>query len=922
MNHRAISSIRCLLLLSVVWAGLACEADSNRNREWAEAMLDLRADYRENGPKNDPVRRQIGVSLTGRVFEQMLADYPYRTDWMLQDCGNNLETWLHQTDDPAVERRLLTSFPDVEAPQGDTNDSRWLETYAVAAEQRRTERLKKLRQLYPQIVFTKNHTIMPSFFAYTEGQSDAQSERHFTPGSALCLMEWDGAYAKTTDWITDPHGRLRDPSVSFDGGSVLFSWKKSDRLDDYHLYRLNAGTGEICQLTFGAGIADFEPCHLPNGDIVFSSSRCVQTVDCWKTEISNLYTCGPDGEYLRRLGFDQVHTTTPSLLPDGRVVYTRWDYNDRGQVFPQGLFQMNPDGTGQTEFYGNNSWFPTTLSHARGIPGSPLVVAIAHGHHTWQAGELVLVDVAKGRQEAEGVQLIAPVRETKAVRVDAYGQDGDLFQYPYPLNEHEFLVAYSPLGGRPTRFAIYYMDADGNRELLVDDPAISCQHPIPLKARKQPAARPNRVDYAKDAGTFYMQDIHVGPGLKGIERGTIKKLRVVALDFRAAWIGHNNSRGPGGSALVSTPVAIGNGTWDVKRVIGDAVVHPDGSAFFEAPARTPLYFQALDENNRTVQTMRSWTTLQPGETFSCIGCHEDKNSTPLQQSASLALKAGVQPLEPFHGPPRGFSFVKEIQPILDAKCVACHEKEGKMDLSASIVHDQTAKRRWTRSYLNLTGSVRNGTNGPFIGKDADGPCVWVSSQSVPEMIPPESVGAIASPLIDQLLKGHGELSRPELDRFIAWIDLGVPFSGDYYEAGEWIPAETALYDRYQAKREALAALEERNIAGMLAGQIPTPKPRNSYRDIALEASPSAGGLEWEADVYIDRLVIKSSAADKAEGVYIELSDGRRISFNLNDSNEAQVVEIPVKRWPPKPVRWLKVPGIEPQEIKVMGRFSE
>ena len=86
--------------------------------------------------------------------------------------------------------------------------------------------------------------------------------------------------------------------------------------------------------------------------------------------MSNLYTCDPGGRFLRRLGFDQVHTVFPSVLADGRVVYTRWDYNDRGQVFPQALFQMNPDGTGQTEFYGNNSWFPTTIAHARGIPGT------------------------------------------------------------------------------------------------------------------------------------------------------------------------------------------------------------------------------------------------------------------------------------------------------------------------------------------------------------------------------------------------------------------------------------------------------------------------------------------------------------------------------------------------------------------------
>ena len=111
-------------------------------------------------------------------------------------------------------------------------------------------------------------------------------------------------------------------------------------------------------------------------------------------------------------------------MDDGRVIYTRWDYNDRGQIFVQPLFQMNPDGTGQTEFYGNNSWFPTTIAHARGIPGTQKVLAILCGHHTPQAGKLAVIDPARGRQENAGVQLVAPVRDTPAERTDAYGQAG------------------------------------------------------------------------------------------------------------------------------------------------------------------------------------------------------------------------------------------------------------------------------------------------------------------------------------------------------------------------------------------------------------------------------------------------------------------------------------------------------------------
>lgn len=983
------------LILALLFALCAPLPAGERDLEWARAMLKAREDYRKTltvaKTEEKRSRRDIALSQPAREAERLLVDYPYRTDWLLQDNGNDLETWLDQRGKATIEQAMLAGFRDPAIRQrvdvllgfnATTDDPRWLALYAEACQTRREQRLERVKRAFSRIVFTKNHTVTPSFFAYTEGQSDAQRERFFKPGTALCLMKWDGAYAKVTTLIDDPHGRIRDPEVSFDGSKVLFAWKRSDRLDDYHLYELTVDSGELRQLTFGLGVADFEPCYLPNGDILFSSSRCVQTVDCFWTEVSNLYTCGPDGEHLRRLGFDQVHTVKPSLLEDGRVVYTRWDYNDRGQVYPQGLFQMNADGTGQTEFYGNNSWFPTTICHARGIPGSDKVIAVAHGHHTWQAGELILIDPSQGRQEDEGVQLIAPVRETKAIRQDKYGQQGDLFQYPYALNEREYLVAYSPLGGRPTRFSLYYMDVDGARELLVSDPRISCQHPAPLVERDRPATRASLVDYTKDTGTYYMQDVYIGPGLKGVERGTIEKLRVVELEFRAAGVGSNGSRGPAGGALSSTPISIGNGAWDVKRVIGDATVYPDGSAFFEAPARKPVYFQALDNHNRAVQTMRSWSTLAPGENNSCVGCHEEKNSVPPPRVTSMAMAAGVEQLAPFYGPPRGFSFPKEIQPILDAKCVGCHDgqKLGKktnkaiFSLKGDEYVDRKSKRRWTESYLNLTHAEPGDRN---VRGDADnGPCVWVSAQSTPSMIEPASVGAIASPMIDKLLEGHGggKLTNAELDKLIVWIDLGVPFCGDYYEAGAWSEGEKAFYDRYQTKRERFAALDDANVAAMLAGDKtpPSADDQNVYRNIAREATATASSecrgeqaflasnaingncdnrghgkkfpswgpdkvddlwfqLDWEEDVFVDRVVIHVRAdfkpyTKKDHDSYwksgkIELSDGQKVSFRLKKTADVQVVGIPIKRWPPSPIRSLRIHDLVAAEDKWCG-FTE
>ena len=535
-------------------------------------------------------------------------------------------------------------------------------------------RLNVLKEKFPRIVFVKHFDLGGSHYAYTEAQSDAQHERNFHPGSALCLLELgeDGQYHEKT-LVNDPNGVIRDPDVSFDGKKIIFAWKKSNLEDDYHLYDYDVETGTVRQLTFGLGYADYEPCVLPDGGIVFNSTRCVQIVDCWWTEVSNLYHCDTNGNYLRRLSFDQVHTNYPALLDDGRIIYTRWDYNDRGQIFPQGLFQMNSDGTFQTEMYGNNSWFPTTILHARGIPGTGKIVAVFSGHHCYQRGKLGVLDPSKGRQENTGAQLIAPIRETKAERIDAYGQQGEQFAHPYPINEREFIVSYRETPDVP--FGIYWIDEDGNRELLAFDKSISSSQPVPLAVRTPIPQRVSTVDLTADFGTYTVQDVYFGPGLEEIERGTAKKLRVIALDFRSVGIGLNTNGGPSGGALISTPVAIGNGTWDVKIPLGDAEIYADGSASFKVPARTPLYFQVLDENGHCIQTMRSWSTLQPGEHFSCIGCHEDKNTTAQSPRTTMAMNRGPQDLQPFYGPPRGFSFPKEIQPILDKNCIECHQND-------------------------------------------------------------------------------------------------------------------------------------------------------------------------------------------------------------------------------------------------------
>lgn len=864
VNTRLFGLLLFLSLLGQTPVAVGADARSiaaapSASATWQEAMLAAR--LRINAWKP-------GVAI---VWAELEKQFPMECDWLVQDlaglgipCAVPMPgerrypaRWFSDQIDADISKRLVlrvleevgqsgrqlrADLERLERSQVLPHERPWLDLYVAACRKRRELRLAPMLAKCKTFVFTKHYNMGGSHYAYTEGQSDAQAERHFVPGAALCLCQMDGPTARIRTLLEDRQGVIRDPDVSYDGKRVLFAWKKSDREDDYHLYEMEFASGSVRQLTFGLGFADYEGAYLPNGDLVFNSTRCVQTVDCFTTEVSNLYTCDKDGKYLRRLGFDQVHTNFPAVTEDGRVLYTRWEYNDRGQIYPQALFQMLGDGTGQTEFYGNNSWFPTTILHARGIPGTQKVLAIATGHHSRQTGKLIVVDPARGRQENAGVQLVAPVRETKAERIDAYGQGGELFQYPYPLSETEYLVTYTPWGWiqRTARFALYFTTADGRRELLAADPAISCSQPVPVRPRPSGPWRPSMVDYTKKTGTYYVQHVYAGPGLAGLARGTVKKLRVVALDFRAALMGGNGNRGEAGAAFVATPVAVGNGCWDPKIVLGEATVHADGSASFVVPARTPVYFQAIDEKGYVVQTMRSWSTLQPGETGSCVGCHESKNSAPLPYRASMASRSKPQELAPFYGPPRGFSFPKEIQPILDRHCIRCHNDRSRLmvdgqhvlaadargadksnpDRAFSLLSTETvdpaAKRRWSDAYLVLTNAELDAQK-RLAGRSGD-LVDWISIQSAPPMLPPYSGGAAKSRLMTILEQGHKNvrLSRRELETIACWIDLLVPYCGDYVEANAWSPAEAERYAHFLNKRRRMEEIEQRNLEQFIA----------------------------------------------------------------------------------------------------------
>ncbi len=543
-----------------------------------------------------------------------------------------------------------------------------------------------------------------SHYAYTEGlaeeyndgnQSANGNEATFRPGSKMTLLtltSQDGKVVKEEKTLVNcKKGVIRDPDVSKDGTKVVYSMKSNEN-DDYHLYIYDLTTDENKQLTFGNGQADIEPVFTSDGSIIFNSTRDTQTVDCWITPVSNMYKCDADGNNIIRLGYDQVHTTYPTTAEDGRIIYTRWDYNDRNQMYVQSVFQMFEDGTGQTELFGNDSNNPTTLLHTREIPNATgKYVAIVCGHHIYQCGKLAIIDTNEGRNGKDCISYVKPDKYTKSIQASesndtAYYQEGRVYKYPYPISETEFLVSTcKKYSGSDTPFDIVLMNTSGKSITIAEgSSSMPASQIVPIKTTSR-FNRASSVDYTESTGTYYVANVYEGQDK--IEKGSVKYLRVVGLEFRSSAIGATVGRGTGSSDPYS-PISTGNGAWDVKQVLGIVPVCEDGSALFTVPSETPVYFQLLDENGDVVQTMRSWSTLQPGETFSCVGCHLDKNYAPTATSTpTQAMLEGVKTLEPdlwmadceeyddydpYSKDYIGFDYLSVVQPILDKNCISCH----------------------------------------------------------------------------------------------------------------------------------------------------------------------------------------------------------------------------------------------------------
>ncbi len=610
------------------------------------------------------------------------------------------------------------------------------------------------------------------------------------PGGGVYVLERPGRTLRTRELISGAAwpGHFVTLALSFDARTLYFAFANPAGEDPYtlpgyakvpaepgtqyntfHIWAMEVDGSRLRQLTDGP-FDDFDPCPLPDGGLAFQSTRRGCKLRCGGGSPEHAYALhrmDADGGNIRALSFHETHEWHPSVLSDGRLVYTRWDYVDRNAAKFHGLWTCNPDGTTPASLFGNYTTRPWACYQAKAIPDSRRILFVAGGHHANVGGTLVLLDPARasldpktGADRFEALEWLTP----EVCFPEADGWPKSYFYSPWPLSEDYFLVAFSheSLSGgytgqrQETETGLYYFDRFGNLELLYRRPGISAVYPIPLTPRATPPLASGAVQPELGLeGEFLLSDVHHSLLPMPADR-RVDHLRVFQLLPKSRTDNANDPR-------IGHPAES-----NARMLLGTVPVEADGSAYFRAPARKPLYFQAVDARGRAVRGMRTIVYLQPGERRSCVGCHEPPGTVPAPREVA-AFGRAPSVIRPGPDGSYPFGYPRLIQPVLDRHCVRCHDGSAGPDKSPLVLTGEPARKSpFSLSYENLKPYLR-----------------W-PSYDAPASRPGEA-GADLSPLSD-LLAGekHGQYVKlPDADvrAIYLWLDAQIPFYGTYEEEG-------------------------------------------------------------------------------------------------------------------------------------------
>ncbi|MDR3233019.1 MAG: hypothetical protein LBT46_05055, partial [Planctomycetaceae bacterium] len=647
----------------------------------------------------------------------------------------------------------------------------------------------------------------------------------FAPGGGLCLYSpKTGEIEKILD---AGDGMILDADLHWNAKEIVFSWKRKGqnvnvrRIDhdiscsnnpeeNYQIYAVNIDGSNLKQIT-NTPYNNLNACWLPDGGIAFISDRKPAYAYCYVVTSPVLYRMERDGSKQKRLSANYLMDFTPSVLNDGRIIYTRWEYVDRCACPIQSLWTINPDGTNLSGYFSNRMIAPGTFMDANAIPNSSKIFALATNHNGSCVGLITQIDPHFGQNFREGVVNTTPEIDVYA-RGNIWGNgfiNKGGYEKPFALDENTYLVTQSG--------DVQIRTVDGKRATLLAKNLqtkfgyYSAQpvreYPVPPVVKSstlnESIVLPEDGSVSGSWAVVTMQDVYHGLE-PAVQRGEVKRIAVVQeiekpthspYEIPIAETSYKNlpfERISVGAFGYQFPIVSAGATYAPKKVWGFADVAPDGSATFQVPSEVPIYFLALDAEGRAVQRMRTFTHLMPGEIQGCVGCHIDRSTqTPTGINRMTAAKMKIQELQKPDWGVKGFSYQEVVQPVLDKHCVACHNplEENGIDLSGGYTDF------FNVSYDNL---VRKGTlgekqwlqHGVAVDSRKEGVSPytsWIWTINGAEWntleVAPKRWGSPASLLAEILRSGHPDkdgkqridVPQAERERIYLWIDLNVPY---------------------------------------------------------------------------------------------------------------------------------------------------
>ena len=758
----------------------------------AELSAAARQAIEEDWQRQEKVTRRIeansptsldGIIMRGRM---MCADMEARGG------SASIKTAREKLESICAARDKLVAD---KSPAGDA----WLKLYLELRWTIRTLAFSNPRLDFDSLVFVKRR--WPSYnHQCSHRVGEAQSG-----GANMSILKGLNPDGLVRDLLDADHARggVGRPDLSFDGKQLVFPYAeprtegnmnygfgvpgvRGGKCLMYDIWTINVDGTDLKNLTTTPDSEDTEPCYLPGGRIAFTSSRSGRLVQCgnWAL-VCGIYSMQADGSDVRQVTEPKEGEFYPSMLADGRIMYTRWDYVMKGYNVIQQLWVVNPDGTKAQLYYGD--WYafsrgPITLFEARQVPGSGKIIATGSAHHNSGVGPLMIVDPAGNRGTLDSMINVTPEVdypeagamwnevEQPELTYKALPNTG-WYASPWPISEKHFLCVYSFDADNASAFGygIYLQDVHGNKELVYRGSDFSCYAPTPLKPRPLPRELPDSVK-GRDPqapGTLIVTDIY--KGLTGVKRGEVKFIRVLETYPKL---------------FETTPQRVDMGVncgWDARGVLGTVPVEEDGSACFVAPSNRQLFLEALDKDHLEIRRMRNFMNLMPGEIVGCVGCHESYSSVakPAATEGLMALKRAPSKITPPAWGTAGLGFPRVVQPVLDRQCVKCHDgeqgKEKSFDLrglklvKAPAPHDpdQGAQHLVSDSFLKLLEYVSYVRVGGYHGPKLP--------------LKTFQVGSHESRLMQVLAKGHYgvQLAADDWQALACWIDCNAPFYGDW-----------------------------------------------------------------------------------------------------------------------------------------------